>query len=247
MMKNATPKKTVLLAECRTLLRIGLREIVHEAGDMTVTGETTDSADTIRSIRDLSPTVVVIGPLTDCADSVEATRKIAAEVSSGLPRVLALVDVWDARSFDVIESEVGGLLFTNASAEELRAAIRMLSAGYSFLAPEAYQRPGRAAAGPRTPPVTDMTSREVEVLRLLARGYTNAEISRDLSLSENTVKSHVQNVLHKKHLRNRAGAVIYAYETGLMKVGENLAYLSRRTYPGRERSGPARTKEANRR
>ncbi|WP_406315044.1 response regulator transcription factor [Streptosporangium sp. NBC_01639] len=236
-MKNAAQKKTVLLAESRTLLRIGLREIVHEAGDMAVAGETTDSTDTIRSIRDLAPEVVVMGPLTDCADSVEATRKIAAEVSSGLPRFLALVDVWDARSFDVTESEVGGLLFTNASAEELRAAIRMLSAGYSFLAPETYQRAVRAAtAGPRTPPVTDMTSRELEVLRLLARGYTNAEISRDLSLSESTVKSHVQNVLHKKHLRNRAGAVIYAYETGLTKVGENLAHLSRRAYPGGERN-----------
>ncbi|MEV8633163.1 response regulator transcription factor [Streptosporangium sp. NPDC051023] len=238
-MKSAAQKKTVLLAESRTLLRIGLREILHEAGDMAVTGETTDSADTIRSIRDLSPEVVVMGPLTDCADSVEATRKIAAELPCGPPRFLALVDAWDARVFDMTEPEVGGLLFTNASAEELRAAIRMLSAGYSFLAPEVYQRAVRAAAGPRTPPVTDMTSRELDVLRLLARGYTNAEISRDLSLSESTVKSHVQNVLHKKHLRNRAGAVIYAYETGLMKVGENLPHLSRRTYPEEERNRAA--------
>ncbi len=239
-MKNAAHKKTVLLAESRTLLRIGLKEIIHDAGDMAVTGETTDSADTVRSIRDLCPEVVVMGALADCADSVEATRKIAAEVVSGPPRFLALVDVWEARSLDVAETEAGGLLFTNASAEELRAAIRMLSAGYSFLAPEACQRTVRvAAAAPRTPPATDMTSRELEVLRLLARGYTNAEISRDLSLSESTVKSHVQNVLHKKHLRNRAGAVIYAYETGLMKVGENLAHLSRRTYPDEERNRAA--------
>ncbi|MFD0888343.1 response regulator transcription factor [Streptosporangium algeriense] len=240
-MKNATPKKTVLLAESRTLLRIGLREILDETGDMAVTGETTDSADTIRSIRDLCPEVVVMGPLSDCADSVEATRKIVAELAGEAPRFLALVDAWDARSLDMAEPEVGGLLFTNASAEELRAAIRMLSAGYSFLAPEACQRTVRTAAvgPPRTPPVTDMTSRELDVLRLLARGYTNAEISRDLSLSESTVKSHVQNVLHKKHLRNRAGAVIYAYETGLMKVGENPAHLARRRYPQEERSRAA--------
>ncbi|MFF4415089.1 response regulator transcription factor [Streptosporangium sp. NPDC001559] len=240
-MKNATQKKTVLLAESRTLLRIGLREILDETGDMAVTGETTDSTDTIRSIRDLCPEVVVMGPLSDCADSVEATRKIVAELPGETPRFLALVDAWDARSLDMAEPEVGGLLFTNASAEELRAAIRMLSAGYSFLAPEACQRTVRTTAtgSPRTPPVTDMTSRELDVLRLLARGYTNAEISRDLSLSESTVKSHVQNVLHKKHLRNRAGAVIYAYETGLMKVGENPAHLSRRRYPQEERSRAA--------
>ncbi|RCG33317.1 DNA-binding response regulator [Sphaerisporangium album] len=157
-----------------------MKEIVQEAGDMAVTGETTDTADTIRGIRDLSPEIVVTGPLTDCADSIAAVRKIAAEVSPRPPRFLALVDAWDARYLDTPEPEVGGLLYTNASAEELRAAIRMLSAGYSFLAPEAHPRRPRppAPSGLRPPPVSDMTGRELEVLRLLARGYTNAETSR---------------------------------------------------------------------
>lgn len=246
-MENVAQETTVLLAESRTLLRIGLRKVVDEAGDMSVAGETMDCVGTIRSIRHLSPTVVVMGPLTDCADSLEAARKIAAEVPAALPRFLVLVDVWERRSFNVTDSEVGGLLYTNASAEELRAATRMLSAGYSFLAPEARHGVVRAAAGdPRAAPVTDMTSRELEVLHLLARGYTNAEISRDLSLSESTVKSHVQNVLHKRHLRNRAGAVIYAYETGLIKVGENLTASSGTTYRLEERNSAANAEGTDR-
>ncbi|GGK70188.1 DNA-binding response regulator [Sphaerisporangium melleum] len=225
--ESAPRNRTILLAESRTLLRVGLRQVVQTAGDMVVAGETVDFGGTARGIRDLSPDVVVIGSLTDCVTSVGAVGKLAAKPPASPPRFLALVDTWDLESLEMSEPNVGGLMFTSASAEELLAAIRMLCAGYSFTASAAQHSEPRAdqPEQSRTPPAGEMTSREIDVLRLLARGYTNAEISRELSLSESTVKSHVQNVLHKKHLRNRARAVVYAYETGLTKVGENLTTL----------------------
>jgi DNA-binding NarL/FixJ family response regulator len=224
--KRAAHKEiSILLAERRALLRAGMREALDRANGMSVLGEVFSCADAVAEIGGLAPDVVIVGSLDDCSFPIEATRRIAASYEQQSPRLLVLVDVRDSISIASTLNDRIGVLLDNAGPEELTAALRMLSAGYSFLTPALADGPSRpparsgehSAIGP-----TNMTGRELDVIRLLAAGHTNIEISKRLTLSESTVKSHVQHLLTKLGLRNRVSIVIYAYETGLIRTGGNL-------------------------
>jgi DNA-binding NarL/FixJ family response regulator len=208
----------VLLAENRMIMRIGLRDVLDSAADISVVGEVADSVEAVGEIKRTRPDVVVVGHLHDCVDSVRATRMIAAGCVDPGPRLLTVVDVRELPAPRGVDDGTMSMLPSSARPDELTSAIRMLSAGYSFFstaATEATPRSRRAATH-------NMTGRELDVLRLLAKGCTNTDISKRLRLSESTIKSHVQSLLNKLGLKNRVSVVIYAYEEGLVKVGENI-------------------------
>ncbi|WP_460395473.1 response regulator transcription factor [Actinophytocola sediminis] len=200
-------------------MRIGLREIVENTADMSVVGEVADSVAAVTEIRRTQPAVVVVGHLHDCQDSVPATRMITAGHPGPVPRFLTVIDVRAVPAPRAPQDSTMSLLPSSVRPDELTSAIRMLSAGYSIVSEDEVEaspaRSGRAAT-------QNMTGRELDVLRLLAKGCTNTEMSKRLGLSESTIKSHVQSLLNKLSLKNRACVVIYAYEKGLVKVGENI-------------------------
>lgn len=205
-----------MIAESRSLLRVGLLKIVEDSSDIGLVGEASNCAEAVRMVHNVGPDVTVVGYLEDYPEPLSAIRKIGAFTSSRSSRFLALSDPPGPSQRDQLGAV--GMLLTNTDPAGFCAAIRMLSAGYSFLPPVQEFPMGhqdrKNGAGQ-----DNLTKRELDVLHSLARGQTNAETSRELSLSESTVKSHVQNLLSKLHLRNRVAAVIYAYETGLIKTG----------------------------
>jgi len=194
----------VLIAENRSLMCIGVHGVLCEAPDIEVTGTVASGIDALASLERECPDVVIVGDLDYPGTVVDAA------VEAGI-HVLALVKGLGPTT---------GLLSPDASPGELTTAIRMLAAGYSLARSD---RSGRSDG--RIP----MTERELDVLRLLARGYTNLEISRKLILQESTVKSHVQSLFNKLCVRNRVSAVIYAYERGLVRAGENIGLVPPRS------------------
>lgn len=202
----------------RGLLRVGLAKVIEDAADMVLAGEVHGLAETIAAVDRVRPDVTVVGRLEDCAQPLRAFQKISAACAPWCGRFLILSEPPGPTGND--HTATVGVLLTSTEPAEFCAAIRMLSAGYSFTAPAPRSGPGIgireivSAAG-------TMTKRELDVLLFLARGRSNAEISKELSLSESTVKSHVQNVLNKLQLRNRVAAVIYAYEAGLIEIGNS--------------------------
>ena len=154
-------------------------------------------------------------------DGLEATRRLVAEGSAAKVLVLTTFDL-DEYVFDALRAGASGFLLKDATAEELIAAVRTLAAGEAILAPAVTRRVIEAFASvPRRQPagaerLASLSPREVEVLRLLARGLSNAEIARELFVSDATAKTHVSNVLTKLVLRDRVQAVIFAYESGVL-------------------------------
>lgn len=194
----------VLVAENRSLVRIGILNVLCEAADIVVVGTAASAADALAGLRQDRPEVLIVGDL-DCPGAV-----IDAAAKSDM-QTLALVGGLGTTA---------GLLPPDASPGELTAAVHMLAAGYSLFRGD---QPGWP--DDRLP----MTGRELDVLRLLARGYTNLEISRKLILQESTVKSHVQSLFTKLCVRNRVSAVIYAYERGFIRAGENMSLVPPRS------------------
>ncbi|MDQ2586734.1 response regulator transcription factor [Saccharothrix yanglingensis] len=197
----------VVLAERRTLFRIGMRKILDEAPGIVVTHQVETFDDLFRHTREL-PDVVVIGCLVDVPRAPVAARRFL----DGRPSANVLV-VDDNTALP--DAPRVGVLPLSSGPDEFLSAIRMLAAGYAF-----YAGPAPRSAERDEPPVERITRRETDVLRLLVHGRTNSEMARNLSLTESTVKFHVQNLLRKLRLPNRASAVAYAYETGLINVGE---------------------------
>ncbi|MFC0036970.1 LuxR C-terminal-related transcriptional regulator [Actinomadura rayongensis] len=217
---------TILVGDRRGLLRAGLRESVERSPDLALVGEAHDYATLTRAVAALAPDVLVLGQLDGRAEPARVAGRLRTEHPSWSGRFLLLSDM--PGHVPCVPPDRAGVLLTSCEPEDFRAAVRMLAAGYSFAAPVA-----PSAGGPAHGPAgaVGMTERELDVLRFLARGRTNAEISKDLSLSESTVKSHVQNLLNKLNLRNRVAVVIYAYESRLVEVGATPPELSRWPVP----------------
>ncbi|MEV0676160.1 response regulator transcription factor [Actinosynnema sp. NPDC050436] len=191
-----------------------MRKIIDEAAGFEVTHQVDTFESLARHTREL-PDVVVIGCLADVPRAPLAARRFLDS------RPAASVLVVDDHAVLPDAPRVGVLPLTSGP-DEFLSAIRMLAAGYAF-----YAGPAPRAAERGGPPLERITRRETDVLRLLVGGRTNSEMARHLSLTESTVKFHVQNLLRKLRLPNRASAVAYAYETGLINVGE-LSETARR-------------------
>jgi len=213
----------VLIADDQALMRGGFRMIVDAEDDLEVVGEAIDGADAVRRFEALRPDVVVMDVRMPTMDGIEATRRITAVDPPGRVLILTTFDL-DEYVFDALRAGASGFLLKDRPPEELVAAIRLVAAGEALLAPTVTRRLiERFAHMPPDPApprgLGELTDREREVLVLMARGRSNAEIAGDLFVAETTVKTHVGRVLHKLGLRDRAQAVVLAYESGLVHPG----------------------------
>jgi DNA-binding NarL/FixJ family response regulator len=219
----------VLVADDQQLQRLAFRMLVECEPGMALVGEAANGAEAVRMAADLRPDVVVMDARMPGTDGVEATRQI---VASGGSRVLLVTGFdLDEYAFAGLRAGASGFLLKDAAPEELIAGIRAVAAGGATVAPGLARRLLDAGAYQVLAPVAPalacdprlaaLSCREREVLAAIGRGLTNAEIARDLVLTESTVKKHVGRVLAKAGARDRVQAVIFAYETGLVAAGTN--------------------------
>ncbi|CAG6397082.1 response regulator transcription factor [Streptomyces cocklensis] len=227
----------VFLVDSRAVSRVGLSVLLGREADLDVVGSAADLTSALPNLTRLSPDVVIIdGQDLETASSAEL-RLLIGSVADEQPKVLAIVSRLDQVAHDWQAAGLWGVLDNRASPQRIAAAVRMISAGYRLVVPHCETEEQNAAepAEPAKPAKTmpaglsepdleavGITRRERDVLELIIRGYSNAEISEALFLSESTVKSHVQRMLDKLALRNRVHAVIYAYEKGIVRAGGNV-------------------------
>jgi len=213
----------VLLADDQALVRAGFRMILDAEEDIEVVGEAKDGAEAVRAARALRPDVVLMDIRMPNLDGLEATRQVMAE-RAGEVRVLILT-TFDLNEYvyEALRSGASGFLLKDAPAESLIAGIRVVADGEALLAPSITRRliEEFARGGPAAPPpgLDELTPRELDVFKQVARGLSNAEIASELIVSETTVKTHVARMLMKLGLRDRVQAVVLAYEAGIVTPG----------------------------
>jgi DNA-binding NarL/FixJ family response regulator len=213
----------VLLADDQALVRSGFRMILEARPDLDVVGEAEDGCQAVEFGQRLRPDVVLMDVRMPKMDGVEATRKLVCEGSYARIIILTTYDL-DEYVYAAIRAGASGFLLKDVEPSQLVDAIRVVAAGDALLAPSVTRRlldrfsHTLPASAEKSPSVwSSLTERELEILKLLARGLSNAELATRLFLSEATVKSHVSNVLRKLGLRDRVQAVVLAYETGLAR------------------------------
>lgn len=213
----------VVIADDQALMRAGFAMILDAQDDIEVVGEAIDGRDAVERFRRLGPDVVVMDVRMPSMDGIEATRHITELDPGARVLILTTFDL-DAYVYEALRAGASGFLLKDRPPEELVAAVRVVAAGEALLAPSVTRRLIEAFArrpdAPEPPPeLAELTDREREVLVLMARGLSNTEIARELFLAETTVKTHVGHVLRKLRLRDRAQAVVVAYESGLVSPG----------------------------
>ncbi len=217
----------VLLVDDQALVRGGLRMIVDAQGDLDVVGEAADGRQAIDAYRKLRPDVVVMDIRMPILDGVEATRRLAGPDVPAPERARVLIlTTFDLDEYvvDALRAGASGFLLKDAPPAELAHAIRVVAAGDALLAPSVMRRligtfVGRGTTRTSRAALDLLTEREVEVLKLIARGLSNAQIADELVVGEATVKTHVARLLDKLELQNRVQAAILAYEAGLVELG----------------------------
>jgi DNA-binding NarL/FixJ family response regulator len=218
----------VLIADDHVLVRDGFAMILSTQPDLEVVGEAADGDEAIRAARDLHPDVVLMDIRMPNVDGIEATVAICRDTHAKV-LVLTTFDL-DEYVYDALRAGASGFLLKDMRRNELIDAIRVVATGEALLAPSVTRRliadvVGRARPAPAVPRadprLAALTAREEEALRQVARGLSNAEIARELYVTEHTVKTHVSSLLGKLGLRDRVQAVVLAYESGLVLPGEN--------------------------
>ena len=210
----------VLLVDDQALVRAGFRLILNAEADIEVVGEASDGEEALERARELRPDVVLMDIRMPKLNGIEATKRLLAE-SAGL-RVLMLTTFdLDEYVIDAFRAGASGFLLKTAPAHQLVTGVRTVHEGEALLAPKSTRRLiEEFARAPAEAPMLDvLTGRELDVLRLLARGLTNAEIAAELVVEPSTIKSHVASLLRKLDLRDRVQAVVFAYENGLVRAG----------------------------
>jgi DNA-binding NarL/FixJ family response regulator len=215
----------VLLADDQALVRAGFRMILKAEPGIEVVGEAGDGAEAVARSREFEPDVVLMDVRMPEMNGIEATRRIVD--GDDAPRVLVLTTFdLDEYVYDALRVGASGFLLKDAPEAELVAGIRIVAGGGSLFAPAVTRRLIERFAGSMpasvSPALDELTPRELEVLRLVARGLSNAEIAASLVVSEHTVKTHVAHVLRKLDLRDRVQAVVLAYEAGVVTPGSGL-------------------------
>lgn len=231
---GTVPAPRVLVVDDQTLIRTGFRLILTVRG-IEVVGEAADGVEAVRMARELGPDVVLMDIRMPNMDGLEATRRILQQSPHCRVLMLTTFDL-DRYVYAALSIGASGFLLKDVTPEHLAAAVRLVDTGDALLAPSITRRlVERFAGGPSDPtrptdPLTHppavpadlapLTPREREVLSLLGRGLSNTELAAHLTLSEATVKSHVARIFAKLSLRDRAQAVVLAYETGLVRPGD---------------------------
>ena len=218
----------VLIVDDQALVRAGFRMILEAEEDMEVVGEAADGQEAVTEARRLRPDVVLMDVRMPDVDGIEATRRLLAEDRSAVKVVMLTTFDMDEYVYDALRAGASGFLLKDVPPEQLVDGIRAVAKGDALLAPSVTRRVieefvRRPPASVRTlpPKIEELTARELEVLKLIARGLSNAEIATELFVSETTVKTHVAHVLMKLGLRDRVQAVVAAYESGLVEPGES--------------------------
>jgi DNA-binding NarL/FixJ family response regulator len=213
----------VLIADDQALVRGGFRMILEAQKDIEVVGEAADGREAVAQARELRPDVVLMDIRMPEVDGIEATRRLSDNDST---RVLMLTTFdLDEYVYEAMKAGASGFLLKDVRPEQLAEAVRVVAAGEALLAPAITRRlieefVSRPAPGSGMPAeISGLTDRELEVLKLVARGLSNAGIASTLFLSEATVKTHVTHILAKLHVRDRVQAVVLAYESGLVRPG----------------------------
>ncbi len=213
----------VLIADDQELVRTGFRVILNAEPDIEVVGEAGDGREAIAAAAALRPDVVLMDIRMPNLDGIEATRRIAAGSASSRVLILTTFDL-DEYVYEALRAGASGFLLKDAGADELLHAVRVVAGGDALLAPSITRRliedyAHRPPLRERPGALAELTPRELEVLRLIARGLSNADIARELVVGDATVKTHVARIFAKLDLHDRAQAVVLAYESGLVQPG----------------------------
>ena len=210
----------VVIADDQELVRTGFRKILESETDIDVVGEAADGSEAVEEALLRRPDVVLMDIRMPKLDGLEASRRLAGTV-----RVLILT-TFDLNEYvyEALRAGASGFLLKDAPADELIRAIRVVAEGEALLSPSITRRlieefARRPAPSERPAALDELTAREIEVLKLVARGLSNSEIAKELYLSEATVKTHVGRILQKLDLRDRVQAVVLAYESGFVQPG----------------------------
>ena len=221
----------VLIADDQALVRTGFRMILASGG-IDVVGEAADGVEAVAAVRALRPDVVLMDVRMPNMDGLEATRRVLEHAPDTRVVMLTTFDL-DRYVYAALAAGASGFLLKDVTPEHLVAAVRLIDTGNALLAPsitrrlvERFATAGHKAAAPAVHrDLSALTPRELEVLTLMGRGRSNAELAAELTLSEATVKTHVARIFAKLALRDRAQAVVLAYETGLVSPGDAVADL----------------------
>jgi DNA-binding NarL/FixJ family response regulator len=215
---------SVVVADDQPLVRAGFRLILEAEEDFAVVGEAGDGEEALATTQRLQPDVVLMDVQMPKLDGLEATRRIANDPAIRTRVLILTTFERDDYIFEALRAGASGFMLKNASPEDLVRAVRVVAGGEALLAPSVTRRviadyaqrprPNKHAAD-----LDQLTEREVEVLRLLATGKSNAELAQELYLGEGTVKTHISHLLGKLGLRDRVQAVVFAYESGLIEPG----------------------------
>jgi len=214
----------VLIVDDQVLVRSGFRMILEAEPDIEVVGEAGDGLEAVVEAERLAPDVVLMDVRMPELDGIEATRRVLANGTGETKIVMLTTFDMDEYVYDALRAGASGFLLKDVPPEHLIEGIRAVASGDALLAPsitrrliEEFMRTGPGRTAPTG--LDELTARELEVLQLIARGLSNAEIAKELFVSETTVKTHVAHVLMKLKLRDRVQAVVLAYESGLVQPG----------------------------
>ena len=210
----------ILLADDQALVRGGFRMILDAEPDLEVVAEAADGREAVERALETRPDLVLMDIRMPLLDGIEATRQLLAALPATRVLILTTFDL-DEYVVEAFRAGASGFLLKTAPPQHLVAAVRTVQEGDALLAPASTRRLIEQVARPPAEPAAleQLTAREHHVLRLLARGLTNAEIAAELVVEPSTVKSHVASVLAKLDLRDRVHAVVFAYESGLVRAG----------------------------
>lgn len=215
---------TIAIVDDQHLVRAGFRMILEAEEDLEVVAEAADGLAAVEVIERDRPDLALVDVRMPHLDGIEATRRL---VAGGSPTRIVILTTFDLDEyvFAALRAGASGFLLKDTPADRLIDAVRTVAAGDALLSPAVTRRvvtafvEGVTSQSAPPPELDELTEREQEVLRLLARGRSNAEIAEALFVSETTVKTHVGRVLHKLHLRDRVQAVVFAYEFGIVRAG----------------------------
>jgi len=221
----------ILLVDDQALVRAGFRMILDAEPEMEVVGEASDGREAVEQVRSLRPDVVLMDIRMPELDGLEAARRILAAPNDDAPKILMLTTFdLDEYVYEALRAGASGFLLKDTPPEQLVAAIHVIAQGEALLSPSITRRVISEfvkGTGPKPqaqfPRLQDLTARELEVLKLIARGLSNAEIAKTLFVSETTVKTHVARILMKLGLRDRVQGVVLAYEAGVVQPGDNAS------------------------